>query len=198
MSRLRMIGLCCLLLACWASPALAQGHSEESPNPFAGDLGNAVWTLVIFLLVLIVLGKFLWGPILKGLQSREEFIATSIHDADNANKKAQELLSDYSAKLDQARAEAAGIVEEGRRDAEVVKRTLQEDARKEADAMIERAKREVGIARDTAVRELYDLGAKLATDVASKIIAKEINPQDHQRLIEDSIAELGKVNAGNN
>lgn len=179
----------------------AQAFASEGgapPNPFAGDLGNALWTLVIFVLVLGVLGKFLWGPILKGLQSREDFIAKSIRDADDANKKAQQLLTQYSEQLDKARTEASAIVDEGRRDAEVVKRNLQEEARKEANAIVERARREVGIARDTAIRELYDLGAKLATEVAGKIVAKEINQADHQRLIEESIAELRNVKAQNN
>ena len=170
----------------------------ESPGLFTGDLGNIIWTLLTFLAVVYVLGKFAWRPILKALQSREEFIAKSIRDADDANKKAQQQFALYTEQLDKARAEAGAIVEEGRRDAEVVKREIHEKARQEADAMIERARREVGIARDSAVRELYDLGARLATDVAGKIIAKELNPADHQRLIEESIAELGEVEAKNN
>ena len=177
--------------------ALGAEHGE-SPGLFTGDLGNIIWTLLTFLAVVFVLGKFAWRPILKALQSREEFIAKSIRDADEANKKAQQQFARYTEQLDKARAEAGAIVEEGRRDAEVVKREIHEKSRQEADAMIERARREVGVARDSAVRELYDLGARLATDVAGKIIAKELRPADHQRLIEESIAELGEVEAKNN
>ena len=172
--------------------------SGEAPNPFAGDLGNAVWTLVIFLIVVVLLGKFLWGPILKGLQSRENFIATALREADDASKKAQAQLAEYSQKLDQARAEATAIVEEGRRDAEVTKRAIHEEARNEADKMIERAKREIGIARDSAVRELCDLGAKLATDAASKIVGRELSQADHERLIRESIDEISAQNASRN
>ncbi|MCB9851149.1 MAG: F0F1 ATP synthase subunit B [Phycisphaerales bacterium] len=179
-------------------PAFAAEHGGEAPNPFAGDFGNAVWTLVIFLIVLFVLGKFLWGPILKGLQSREEFIVKSLSDADKANKEAQAQLAKYTEQLNAARAEATAIVEEGRRDAEAVKRTIQDEAKKESDAMIARAKREIGVARDSAVRELYDLGGKLATQVAGKIISRELSPADHERLIQESIAELGKVDARSN
>ena len=190
---LAMSGLVLLL----AKEALGAEHGE-SPGLFTGDLGNIIWTLLTFLAVVFALGKFAWRPILKALQSREEFIAKSIRDADDANKKAQQQFARYTEQLDKARAEAGAIVEEGRRDAEVVKREIHEKARQEADAMIERARREVGVARDSAVRELYDLGARLATDVAGKIIAKELNPADHQRLIEESITELGEVEAKNN
>ncbi len=180
-----------------ASQALAS-DSGEAPNPFAGDLGNAVWTLVIFLIVVVLLGKFLWGPILNGLQSRETFITNALRDADEASKKAQAQLAEYNEKLDQARAEATAIVEEGRRDAEVTKRTIQDEARSEADKMIERAKREIGIARDSAVRELCDLGAKMATDAATKIVGRELSAGDHERLIRESIDEITARSASRN
>ena len=170
----------------------------QSPGLFTGDLGNIFWTLLTFLAVVFVLGKFAWRPILQALQSREDFIAHSIRDAKEANKKAQQQLTQYNEQLDQARAEASAIVEEGRRDAEVVKRQIHEEARREGDAMVDRAKREVKLARDSAVRELYDLGSRLATDVAGKIIAKELSPADHERLIAESIAELGKAEAQSN
>jgi F-type H+-transporting ATPase subunit b len=187
----RTIGEAVLALLVLAGPALAaEAAHEESANPFAGDLGNAFWTLVTFVLVLVVLGKYLWGPILKGLRTREEFIAKSLHDAEAANVTARSLLSEYEQKLEKARAEAAAIVERGRRDAEVVKRTLQDEARKEADAMIARAKREVAIAKDSAKRELFDLTGELATHLASRILSREIKPQDHERLIAETIAEL--------
>lgn len=190
--------------SCWVALAVLTfstnvwASEEASAGPVQLDYWQAGFTIAVFLILLAILSRFAFRPILNSLKAREEFIAKSISDAEKAAREAQEQLKEYNARLERARAEATGIVEEGRRDAEVVKRSLQEEARKEADAMIERAKREVGVARDTAVRELYDLGAKLATEVAGKILAKEINPQDHQRLIEDSIAELGKVRAENN
>ncbi|HRX85306.1 MAG TPA: F0F1 ATP synthase subunit B [Phycisphaerae bacterium] len=187
-----------VVVGLYAAPALAAAEEHGAANPFAGDLGNAIWTLVIFGIVLLVLGKFLWKPVLNGLQSREEFIAKSLRDADAANKKAEQVLAEYQAQLDKARADATAIVEEGRRDAEAVKRTIQDEARQEAEAMITRAKREIGVARDTALNELYTVGAKLATDVAGKIISRELKPADHERLIQESIAELGRTDVSTN
>ncbi len=176
-----------------ASLVLAEGDAHsESVSLFAGDFGNAIWTLAIFALLLIVLGKFAWGPILKALQQRESFIHDSLSQAKKDRLDAEARLKDLDARLASARDEATGIVNEGRKDAEALKRKIEHDARQEADAMVERAKREIGLARDSAVNEIYSLTAALATSAAGKIIAKEIDPQRHEQLITDSIAELSK------
>lgn len=176
--------------------ALAEeGHGGGEANPFAGDVGNALWTMVIFVLVLVVLGKFAWGPILGALQKREDFIRESLEKAKRDRDEAQRVLKEYSDRINAARAEASAIVEEGRRDADVLRHKIEETAKTEAQAMVERAKREIGMASDTAVKELYSLSAKLATQMASKIIRKELNAQEHERLVSEAIDDLEKVGA---
>ena len=182
-----------LTLALVAAPAVAQAqeaHEAAGNNPFAGDFGNALWTVVIFLLVLVVLGKFAWGPILKGLQARESFILESLEKAKHERDEADARLKLYEDKLAQARTEATAITDEARRDAEVVKRKILEEARQEAEKERERTKREIQLATDTATKQLYALSARLATDLAGRIIGKELTPQDHERLIAESIQEL--------
>lgn len=181
-----------LVIAAFASPALGAG-GEGANNPFAGDIGNAIWTVVIFVLVLVVLGKFAWGPILKALQEREDFIHNSLEDARENREASEAKLKEYSDKLQTAREDASAIVEEGRRDAVVLKEKINADAKVEAEALIERAKREISIATETAVKELYGLSAKIATDAAARIIRKELSPSDHERLVAESIAELGGI-----
>jgi F-type H+-transporting ATPase subunit b len=174
-----------------ASPALAAEAGEAGANnPFAGDIGNALWTVVIFVLVLVVLGKYAWGPILSNLQARETFIVDSLEKAKKDRDAAEARLREYEERLATARAEASAIVDEGRRDADVVKRRIEEDAHKEADRMIERARREIQIATDTATKELYTLSARLATEMASRIVRKELTVQDQERLIAESIDAL--------
>lgn len=179
------------------APAYAFASGEEaggSPSPFAGDLGNVIWTLVVFLIVLTILGKFAWGPILGALQTREDFIRDSLAQAKKDRQEAEAVLKEYTAKVEAARGEASAIVEEGRRDAEVVKASIEGNARKEADAMLTQAKREIGIATDTAVKEIYDKGAMIATEVAGRLIRKEIDAAAHEQLIKESIEELSRLN----
>jgi F-type H+-transporting ATPase subunit b len=186
-----MIGKAFTTLAwlAFAVPAIAQEaeHAGGSPNLFAGDVGNAIWTLVIFGLVVFVLGKFAWGPILNTLQTRENFIREALEKAKHEREVAEERLREYEARLATARAEASAIVDEGRRDAEVVKRRIEADAKVEADKMIERAKREIHIATDTATKELYLHSAKLAMQLAAQVIGRELTPQDHERLISEAL-----------
>jgi len=183
-----------------AVPALAaEAEGGEAPSLFAGDLGNSVWTLVIFLIVLAVLGKFAWGPLLNSLQSRENFIRQALESAKHDREAAEARLKEYEQRLAASRAEATAIVEEGRRDAEVVKRRIEAAAKEEADKTIERAKREIQIATDTATKELYTLSAKLATQLAAQVIGRELSPEDHQRLISQAIAGISGIDgAGRN
>lgn len=182
------------VLGAASARVLAAGEAQQgSPSIFTGDLGNVFWTLVTFLAVVFVLGKFAWPPILTALQKREDFIRDSLQQAKTDRESAEARLKEYEQRLQSAREEATGIVEEGRRDAEVVKREIESTARQEAGAMLERAKREIGIARDTAVRDLYDLSGELATNIASRIIRQEVDSAAHERLIRESIEELAKL-----
>lgn len=201
MKRVLKSALCALPLLALAIPALAAAAEEsaEAPSLFAGDLGNSVWTLVIFGIVLFVLGKFAWGPILSGLQSRETFIREALESAKHDREAAEARLKEYEQKLAASRAEATALVDEGRRDAEVVKRRIEAAAKEEADKTIERAKREIQIATDTATKELYTLSAKLATQLAAQVIGRELSPQDHERLISQAIAGISGIDgAGRN
>jgi F-type H+-transporting ATPase subunit b len=176
-----------LLIASTASAAEGGGEA----NIFAGDIGNMIWTVLIFGLVLVVLGKFAWGPLLSTLQDRENFIRDSLTEAKKDREEAEARLKEYTTKLEEARAEASAIVEEGRRDADVVRVKIEEDARQQAETLLDRAKREIEVAKTTAIRELYEKSASLATDVAERVLRREVSTADHERLIAEALDQLG-------
>lgn len=184
------IGLLVMVMAPVASVWAAE---ESEVNLFAGDIGNVIWTLVIFLAVILVLGKFAWGPLLSGLQRREQFIRDSLEEAKQDREAAQMQLEEYNKQLDTATAEALKVVEEGRRDAEVVKNRIEDKARSEADNMVERAKREIDLAKQTAIKELYETSITLGSDIASRVLKREMNAQDHEDLIAESIDHLEEL-----
>ena len=104
-----------------ATTALAQEHGEAAqPSIFEGGLHNAIWTLVIFLTVVLVLGKFAWKPLLAALKAREDFIRESLENAKKEREESAALLKKYSDQINKAREEATAITQEGRRDAEEV------------------------------------------------------------------------------
>src|SRR5258706_5114718 len=134
-----------LTVAFLALTALPLHAAEEAPaalSPFAGNLGNAVWTVTIFVIVVIVLGKFAWGPVLALLRQREEFIHGSLADAKRDRDEAEATLKDYAARLQSAQAEAGRIIEAARRDAERVRDELRERAKVEADTLIGEAEQQ--------------------------------------------------------
>jgi F-type H+-transporting ATPase subunit b len=170
------------------------GGGEAEVSLFAGDFGNAIWTLVIFIAVLIVLGKLAWKPVLKALQKREEFIRDSLLGAQQRNEEAKKLLTQYQHQLEKARQEATAIVDESRRDADEVRKRIVAEAKAESDAVAKRAKKDIEMARDDAVRQLQDQAVYLATTVAAKIVKKDLTPGDHRRLVDEALSEMGKLN----
>ncbi len=196
MQNIRQIEVMAGVMAVVLIPAGSAVASEGTggPNLFTGDLGNIIWSLVTFGAVILVLGKFAWKPVLGALQKREDFIRESLEKAKADREQAEVRLKEYTDRIEAARTEARDIVEEGRRDAEVVKQKIAEEAQAQATASIERGKREIAIATDSAIKDLYALGTRIATDAASQIIRKELNPEDHERLVAESIEQLEKLN----
>lgn len=174
------------------------GHGPASNNPIeSGTLANAVATVITFGLVVVILGKFVWPHVLKALKDRENFIRESLESAKRDRQEAEQRLQEYLDQIKNARQEATAIVEEGRRDSEVLRRKVQDEAKQEADAILVRAKREIGIARDTAVKDLYSLSGELATNLAGKILQKELDASTHERLIQESIEQIAKLETRN-
>ncbi len=187
----RLLGLLFLV------PAMAAAtEGERGANPFAGDFGTALWTLVVFLLVVLVLGKFAWGPVLGALQKREEFIREALETARREREQAEARLAEYERKLHEARTEALAIVDEARRDADVLGRRIEQEAQEEARAAVARAKREIAIAGETAIKDLYATSARLATQVAEKLLRRELTAGDHERLVSEAIEELEQLPRG--
>lgn len=185
-----------LIGAVWTNSiptAVAWAAEGEQGNLFAGDIGNVVWTLVIFVLVIFVLGRFAWGPLLSALQQREEFIRRSLKEAKEDREAAERRLREYEEKISSANAEATEIVEQGRRESEKTRQRIEEQARTESDKMVERAKREIGLAKQAAIKDLYATSADLATEIAARILRRELTARDHERLISESIEELGDL-----
>lgn len=186
------------MAATGALPALAAAAEGGEPSIFAGDLGNMVWTVVTFVLLLWVLGRYAWGPILERLQAREQFIRESLEEAKENRQEAEARLKEYEARLASARAEATEIVDEGRRDAEQVAQRVEEEAKQEAEKIVARARREIELAKEAAVKELFGIAGELATGVAEKIVRRELRAEDHQRLIDESLAAIRERRSAGN
>jgi F-type H+-transporting ATPase subunit b len=193
---LALLAFCAPVLA--ESPQHASGDTvaekeEGNINPIPmswdqvkGDL--TIWTAGVFLLLMLVLWKFAWGPLSEGLDKREKHIADQIAQANEANQKARDLLAGYEKKLADSQDEVRAILEKGRRDAEQVGRTMIEKAKADAKAEGERMLKQIDAATTSAIKELADRSATLAVELAGKIVHARLNPKDHAKLIEQAVA----------
>src|SRR5438874_1522232 len=180
-----------LTLGFLALAAIPLHAAEEAPlSPFAGNLGNAVWTLVIFVIVVIVLGKFAWGPVLSLLQEREQFIHKSLSDAKRDRDEAEARLKDYAAKLQSAQVEAVAIIEEAKRDAERVREDLKQRARTEADTMVRNAEKQIEMQTTRAMAQIRQEAVDLSVTIASKILQRTISKEDNEKLIADALKQI--------
>jgi F-type H+-transporting ATPase subunit b len=181
-----------LIVAVLALSALPIHAAEEAPalSPFAGNLGNAIWTLAIFVIVVIVLGRFAWGPVLGLLQQREEFIHRALSDAKRDRDAAEARLKDYAAKLQSAHAEAATILEDTRRDAERLREEVRQRARGEADKLIANAQRQIQLETSRALDQIRREAVDLSVLIASKIIQRNLSREDNEKLIDDALKQV--------
>lgn len=178
--------LAALLLA---SAAMAAEQPSDSIMD-SGSIYNALWAVGIFLVLLAILGRYAWKPILRALEERERMIAETIRKAQEQQAQSEKLLAEYQAKLDAADAEAQARLDEARRLAAEAREKILAAARVEAEELARRAAAEIGAAKEQAIEELYAFGAELATRAAEKILRKELQPADQERLVAESLQEI--------
>jgi F-type H+-transporting ATPase subunit b len=184
---LALLALVVLLLAAPAAWA-AEGGGQSDLLDF--DLVTALATIVVFVVLLVVLTAFAWKPILKGLQAREATIQKALDDAAKAHEQAKALIADYERRIENARQEAQSIFDEARRDAQDIRRQIEEDGRKRADETVERSRREVEQLHAKAWERLVRDAAAVATEAASRIVKRELTPESHAALVADVVREF--------
>lgn len=196
------IGLSCFLwsagpAACAEAPPAEHGaaaHDDHAAhantNPLSFDPDLALWTLGVFVLLLLILRKFAWGPIVAGLDKREKKIADDIAAAQQAHEDAKALLASYEAKLSSVQDEVRAIIDEAKKDAQHTHGEILAKAKSEAEAEMHRATREISTAKDQALKELLETSANLAVELAGKVIRSKITPAEHSKLISEALANV--------
>lgn len=165
----------------------AGGHSEH--GPVQGEL--AFWTLFVFGGLLFVLRAFAWKPLVQALDAREKHLRDSVLEATRAREQAKSLLAEHDKKLAETQIEVRSILDEARRDAERARQAMLDTATVDAQALRERAERDIARARDHALKELFEQAGVVATEVASRIVQQQLRPEDHRVLVQRALSEMG-------
>lgn len=172
------------------------GEGGVSPLTFKSDL--AIWTGVVFILLVLVLWKYAWGPIADGLDKREKRVTDEIAAAEKANLEAKQLLAGYEKKLSDSEDEVRRMLDEARRDAEKVGADIVERARSDAQAEHQRALAEIDQATSAALKELAERSADMAVDLAGRIVDARLDRTAHAKLIEQAVTNFSKVEVSEN
>lgn len=177
-----------LAVALAAVPAGAA--NGEGGLPYPGDLGQAIAAVVIFAVLLLLLGRYAWKPILRQLAQREKMVHDAIARAEKREQKSQELMAHYQARLDAAESEAKQLIEQSRADAESTRNEILDTARDQAEQIIRESRESLQQAKRKALEDLYDSTAQLAADIAGRVIRRELSPDEHARLVSQSLDEI--------
>ena len=165
-------------------------HGAEETSLLSFDVGSYIWKLIIFGVFFILLAKFVWPPILKGLQEREQKQRRDLQSAEDAAKNAAKTLAEYKQQLADAQEEAQRIVNESRAAAQQVAAKVKSDAEAEIVQLRERTTKEIAAAKESALADIYEQAAVLSTQVAGQILKRELNPQDQQGLVTESLQQI--------
>jgi F-type H+-transporting ATPase subunit b len=203
MRRCLLIGLMLAVLAAATSAWLPaadphDGHGSKEPitprgvekGLFLGSLDLAIWTIVVFLLLLWVLRKYAWGPILEGLRHREEGFARDKREAEHARREAAEARARAEAETARVNSEIGQMMAKARQDAEALVRDEQARGKAEIQAERDRLRRELSMERDQALQEVWSKSVSLATLISSKAIGKHLSDADHRALLDEALAEF--------
>ncbi|HHW28968.1 MAG TPA: F0F1 ATP synthase subunit B [Syntrophomonadaceae bacterium] len=157
------------------------------------NFSTVIWAIINFLVILAILYKFAYNPVMKFLDNRSEEIANNIAEAERNRSESEALLKEYQEKIAQASKEAQEIIARANKVTEEERNRILAQTRDEAAAMLEKARQEIQRERDEALFALRQEVSTLAVMAAEKILSRNLNTEDNQRIVDDFLNEVGEI-----
>jgi F-type H+-transporting ATPase subunit b len=180
-----------------------QAMAEEAAGDGSGgnpltrfDPGLLIWTVLTFVAVVLLLRWKAWPTIVNALRTREERIREAIAEARRDREEAEKALEQHKAALAEARRETAGMIDQGRRDAERVRAELIETARREQQDVLQQGRRQIEYETQAAVATLRSEAVNLALAASEKLMRRSLDAEKHRRLIEEALDEVARQSPG--
>ena len=173
-----------------ARAPLLPGNLQEAKEHF---LPPAIWTIVIFVILLAILYPTAWKSVLAGLKKREERIRQDIAEAEASRKRAEDTLRQYNAQLASAENNVREMLAKATADGERLATTIRMQAQQEAEEIKERTNRDIDAARDAAVRQVREEAVNLATMMAEKVLRRNLSADDQRRILGDSLEQMQTI-----
>jgi len=154
------------------------------------DPGLFIWTIITFLVLLTLLAKFAWKPLLAALDDRQSSIRNALDDARKAKQELEGIHAESAKLLAEARREASEIVSRSRSDADRFREEMKQKARDEATALMRNAERQIELETTRAVQQIRQEAVDLSVGIASKLLQRNVSKEDNERLIEETFKQL--------
>ena len=155
--------------------------------------GLAIWTILTFLVLVLLLAKYAWRPLLRALDARQETIRKSLEDAQQARQAAEDANKNSEQILKQARADAEAIIATSRAEAEKLREEMRQTARSDAETIIRDARTQIDVETGRALRKIRGEIADISVDIAAKLIRRNCSREVNIDLIEET---LNQIDAG--
>ena len=183
-----------LLLAAPAFAAEEHGApAGETTSPLSIAFDTALWTVIIFVAMLILLRAKAWNPILEGLQKREATIRSSLEEAKHTRDQMAAMQAAMQKELAEAHQQIPILMEEARKKGEALAEQMRAKAAADIAAERERLRHELEIARDQAIKQMWEQSAQLASIIAAKVVGRSLSFDDHRRLLDEGLQEMRRV-----
>ena len=174
-----------------AAPLVLAAAEDEGLNPLVRVVpGLMIWTLLAFVVALLVLRKYAWPQSTRIPHQRQQQIEESIDAADRTRQEADELLAEYRQRLTDARAQADEIVAKAERAGEVAEREGLDAAKVKREELLEQTRRDIEAETNRAIQEIRREVADLTVQATEKVTRKTLSPDDQKRLVEEALSEL--------
>jgi F-type H+-transporting ATPase subunit b len=161
-------------------------HLKDAISP---EPGSVLWTIITFLIIVWLIGRFGWKPILSGLRAREETIRKDLDTAKSEREKAQAVLAEYQSAMAGTKKEAGEVIQKAQEAAAQVLEDARRKSRQESQRELVRARSEIERETEAAKTELRRHVAELTARATTRLIGKTVDPQEHEQLIIDALKE---------
>jgi len=154
------------------------------------DPGLFIWTILTFLVLVGLLAKFAWRPLLEALERRQATIAKALDDAKQARQELERLQKESAEIMRQARVEAEAIIARSRTDADALREELKQRSRAEAAAIVKNAEQQIQLETARAIQQIRHEAVDLSVTIASKILQPQVSREDNEALIEATLKQV--------
>jgi len=184
---MRILILASILLLAPATALSSEGGPEQ--GVFNGTFADSLWTVIAFFLLLVVLGKFAWKPLLNSLKIRQEYIQNEIKTAETAKKHAEQL-------LEESRQKGLQIIEDATKSAQHHRKEIIEESHHETDLIRQRARDDIQHALTSASEQLWNQASEMIQSVGADVLGRAVTAEDDQRLIREAIEKIKATQVG--